>query len=289
VSTTGDSPHQTSQSRRRTFRHAPVAHAPPEPRGPAPAAATPHIDSQPLSRPAGCSTDLSPAAVARWAEPLPCSHLSPSTTGEGLAVEQSSQAQHPRRGRVRHALAHLLSTRRLEPSEACAAVRLSAPSVHQLRLAVVARPARRAPGDFWFVGETYLKVAGRWTYLYRAGDQGGQVTDVLLSAHRDLASARRFFTRALKSGTVPVEVTTDRAWCTAGPRRAGAVRASHGRAVPEQPDRGCPRPVEGEAASDARHEAAPFGADHRRRARVRAERPTRPFRDRSPMCLRTTD
>ncbi len=31
-----------------------------------------------------------------------------------------------------------------------------------------ARPGRHAPGDRWFAGETYLKVAGRWTYLYRA-------------------------------------------------------------------------------------------------------------------------
>src|SRR5665213_3455915 len=52
------------------------------------------------------------------------------------------------------------------------------------------------------------KIAGRWTYLYRAVDQHGQVVDVLLSAHRDLAAARRFFTRALRAGTVPVEVTT---------------------------------------------------------------------------------
>lgn len=74
-----------------------------------------------------------------------------------------------------------------------------------------ARPARRAPGDRWFVDETYVKVSGRWTYLYRAVDQHGQVVDVLLSAHRDLAAARRFFTRALRAGTVPVEVTTDRA------------------------------------------------------------------------------
>jgi transposase, IS6 family len=56
-----------------------------------------------------------------------------------------------------------------------------------------------------------VKVAGRWTYLYRAIDQHGQVIDVLLSQRRDLAAARRFFTRALRAGTVPAEVTTDRA------------------------------------------------------------------------------
>ena len=67
------------------------------------------------------------------------------------------------------------------------------------------------PGDRWFADETYLKIAGTWTYLYRAVDQYGQVIDVLLSARRDLAAARRFFARALRAGTVPVEVTTDRA------------------------------------------------------------------------------
>jgi hypothetical protein len=49
-------------------------------------------------------------------------------------------------------------------------------------------------------------VAGRWIYLYRAIDQNGQVVDVMLSARRDLAAARRLFTRALRAGTVPAEV-----------------------------------------------------------------------------------
>jgi transposase, IS6 family len=38
-----------------------------------------------------------------------------------------------------------------------------------------ARPARQAAGDRWFVDETYVKIAGRWTYLYRSIDQYGQV------------------------------------------------------------------------------------------------------------------
>lgn len=74
-----------------------------------------------------------------------------------------------------------------------------------------ARPYRRLPGDRWFVDETYVRVAGRWTYLYRAIDQHGQVIDVMLSVRRDLAAARRFFARALAVGARPVEVTTDRA------------------------------------------------------------------------------
>jgi transposase, IS6 family len=74
-----------------------------------------------------------------------------------------------------------------------------------------ARLCRHAPGDRWFVDETYVKVSGQWTYLYRAIDQYGQVIDVLLSQRRDLTAGRRFFRRALRAGTVPPEVTTDRA------------------------------------------------------------------------------
>jgi len=74
-----------------------------------------------------------------------------------------------------------------------------------------ARTCRHLPGGRWFVDETYVKVNGRWTYLYRAIDQYGQVIDVWLSARRDLTAARTFFTRALATGAVPVEVTTDRA------------------------------------------------------------------------------
>jgi transposase, IS6 family len=74
-----------------------------------------------------------------------------------------------------------------------------------------ARPARHATGDRWFVDETYVKVTGRWTYLYRAIAQHGQIVDVLVCERRNASAAGAFFTRALTSGPAPVEVTTDRA------------------------------------------------------------------------------
>src|SRR6266508_3324713 len=43
-------------------------------------------------------------------------------------------------------------------------------------LADAARPCRHTVGDRWWVDETYVKVAGRWRYVYRAVDQFGQVT-----------------------------------------------------------------------------------------------------------------
>jgi transposase-like protein len=81
-----------------------------------------------------------------------------------------------------------------------------------LLLAEAARPCRHAVGDRWQVDETYVKVAGRWRYVYRAIDQSGQVVDVFISIRHDAKAARRFFERAIGTTKVtPVEVVTDRA------------------------------------------------------------------------------
>jgi transposase-like protein len=79
-------------------------------------------------------------------------------------------------------------------------------------LADAARFARHRVGDRWHVDETYVKVAGRWVYLYRAVDQFGQVIDVYASWRRDSEAARRFFQQArTTTGVTPAEVITDRA------------------------------------------------------------------------------
>jgi transposase-like protein len=79
-------------------------------------------------------------------------------------------------------------------------------------LADAARFGRHRVGARWHVDETYVKVAGRWVYLYRAVDQFGQVIDVYASVRRDGEAARRFFHQArTTTGVVPVEVITDRA------------------------------------------------------------------------------
>lgn len=75
-----------------------------------------------------------------------------------------------------------------------------------------ARPCRHAVGDRWFVDETYVKVAGRWRYVYRAVDQYGQIIDVYVSTRRDVRAARRFFEMAQSAHGAPAEVVTDRAW-----------------------------------------------------------------------------
>src|SRR5262245_16587456 len=75
-----------------------------------------------------------------------------------------------------------------------------------------ARFGRHRVGNRWHVDETYVKVAGRWVYLYRAVDQFGQVIDVYASARRDSEAARRFFQQArTTTGVTPCEIITDRA------------------------------------------------------------------------------
>lgn len=61
----------------------------------------------------------------------------------------------------------------------------------------------------WRVDETYIKVRGRWSYLYRAVDKHGLTVDFLLSERRDIAAAKRFFTRAVQRHGAPERITLD--------------------------------------------------------------------------------
>ena len=74
------------------------------------------------------------------------------------------------------------------------------------------RPHLRMSNGSWRVDETYVKVKGRWMYLYRAVDSRGQTIDFLLSAKRDAEAAKRFFRKALaQPHTVnPRTITVDK-------------------------------------------------------------------------------
>jgi transposase-like protein len=79
-------------------------------------------------------------------------------------------------------------------------------------VAETARPCRHVVGDRWQVDETYLKVAGRWRYVYRAIDQFGQIIDVFVAPRRDVRAAQRFFKRAIgTTRRTPTEIVADRA------------------------------------------------------------------------------
>ena len=62
----------------------------------------------------------------------------------------------------------------------------------------------------WRVDETYVKIKGCWTYLYRAVDSNGQTVDFLLRAKRDVAAAKAFFRWAFESQrSLPRAITLD--------------------------------------------------------------------------------
>ena len=50
------------------------------------------------------------------------------------------------------------------------------------------RSRLKPTNDSWRVAETYVRVKGKWVYLYRAVDSTGATIDFLLSAKRDLGS-----------------------------------------------------------------------------------------------------
>jgi transposase-like protein len=65
-------------------------------------------------------------------------------------------------------------------------------------------------GQSWRVDETYVKIRGKWVYLYRAVDRSGNSVDFRLSPKRDVAAAKAFLRKAIKTqGRAPSSVTLD--------------------------------------------------------------------------------
>jgi transposase-like protein len=68
----------------------------------------------------------------------------------------------------------------------------------------------RQVGGSWRVDETYVRIKGRWSYLYRAVDKAGKTVDFLIRAKRDVAAAKAFFRQAFASrGRPPHKITLD--------------------------------------------------------------------------------
>src|SRR6516165_8951813 len=73
---------------------------------------------------------------------------------------------------------------------------------------------RRPRSGSWRVDETYVKVRGKWSYLYRAVDKLGNTIDFYLSPTRNTAAAKRFLAKALKGlkdWEQPEVINTDKA------------------------------------------------------------------------------
>ena len=82
--------------------------------------------------------------------------------------------------------------------------------VAPLLTAQLRRKRRGKAGKKWHADETYVKIQGVWCYLYRAIDADGNLVDSMLSIHRDMDAAKRFFAQAREVvGHGPEQVTTD--------------------------------------------------------------------------------
>ncbi|MFC3461479.1 IS6 family transposase [Massilia haematophila] len=65
-------------------------------------------------------------------------------------------------------------------------------------------------GTSWRIDELSVRIRGRWAYLYRAVDASGKTVDFRLSPRRDVASAKAFFRKAIRSqGRSPETITLD--------------------------------------------------------------------------------
>ena len=80
--------------------------------------------------------------------------------------------------------------------------------VPQLEAAFRAR--KRPVGSSWRLDETYVRIKGRWRYLYRAVDKAGNTVDFLLTAKRDRTAALRFLRKAIGQHGMPVKITIDK-------------------------------------------------------------------------------
>jgi transposase, IS6 family len=65
------------------------------------------------------------------------------------------------------------------------------------------RSRLNSTNDSWRMDETYVRVKGKWRYLYRAVDSSGAIIDFLLSAKQDAAAAKRFLAKALARANHP--------------------------------------------------------------------------------------
>jgi putative transposase len=73
-----------------------------------------------------------------------------------------------------------------------------------------AKKRKQSVAGSWRMDETYIKVKGQWTYLYRAIDKYGSTVDFMLSEHRDEVAATAFFKQAIDHNGLPSNVVIDK-------------------------------------------------------------------------------
>jgi len=72
------------------------------------------------------------------------------------------------------------------------------------------RRKKKSVSSSWRMDETYIKIKGKWVYLYRAVDKYGDTIDFLLRAKRDKVAAKAFFKKAIKQNGKPEKINIDK-------------------------------------------------------------------------------
>ncbi|MDY6483211.1 IS6 family transposase [Acinetobacter faecalis] len=117
---------------------------------------------------------------------------------------------------VRWYLAYSLSLRNLEEMMAELGIDVDHSTLHRWVLRVtpvfnkIAAKYKNPVTQSWHIDETYIKIKGKWHYLYRAIDSNSKTVDFLLTKRRDMQAARRFFKNAISKHACPIKVTIDR-------------------------------------------------------------------------------
>lgn len=113
-------------------------------------------------------------------------------------------------------LAYSLSLRNLEEMMQERGIFVDHSTIHRWilrltpKLASVARKKRKIYGGSWYLDETYIKIKGKWHYLYRAVNGHGETIDFMLSKKRNKKSAYRFLRKAIVQNTYPTVINIDR-------------------------------------------------------------------------------
>ena len=102
-----------------------------------------------------------------------------------------------------------LSYRDIEEILRIRGVNVDHPTIHRWVLKITTmidlnfRKRKRIAGKRWRLDETYIKVKGRWCYLYRAVDKQGKTIDFLLTHRRNKRAAQLFLIKAIKQNGMP--------------------------------------------------------------------------------------
>ena len=80
----------------------------------------------------------------------------------------------------------------------------------------------------WHMDETFVRIAGKWVYLFRAVDSHGQTVDFYLSATRDREAAKIFLKKPWRMPIIGRHTCLPETACGAIRRRFASSRARGG-------------------------------------------------------------